>query len=87
MFAAWERSGSMIQTFKRPRCRGFEPQEGILIFFSYVGSSLASALQPKKYQEFHAPPKILKILGAPQKYPPFCTLTVRKYLKMHRNDP
>ena len=41
----------------------------------------------KKYQEFQAPPKkMLEILATQKKHPRFCTLTLRKDPKMHRND-
>ena len=42
---------------------------GTLNFSSYVGSSPAFTLHPKKYQEFRAPQKIFEIL-ATQKYIP-----------------
>ena len=59
---------------------------GTIIFSSYVGSGPASTRQPKKYQVFQAPQKYLKFSN-PKKYPPFCTLTLIKDPKMHRNDP
>ena len=64
---------------------------GVLSFFSsYVGSGPASTLHtpppPTKYQEFQAPPKNTWNFSNPKKYPPFCTLILRKYPKMNRND-
>ena len=41
---------------------------------------------PNKYQEFQALLKYLKFYQ-PKKNPPFCTLTLRKDPKMHRNYP
>ena len=69
--------------FNRP----LAPRGGTLIFSSYVGLGTASTVHPKKYQEFQAPPKNIWNFTKPKKYPPFCTLTLRKDLKMHRNDP
>ena len=59
---------------------------GTLIFSAYVGSDPASALHPKKYQKFQAPKKNISNFSNPKKYPQFSTLTLRKDLKMHRND-
>ena len=41
----------------------------------------------QKYQEFQVLPKIFEILTTKKKIPPFCTLTLRKDPKMHRNTP
>ena len=54
-------------------------------FYAYVGSGPASALHPKKYQEFQAPQKIFEILATKKNTPPFCTLTLRKDPKKDRN--
>ena len=59
---------------------------GTLIFSSYVGSDPASTVHPKKHEEFQAPQKNIKILATP-KNTQFCTLTLKKDPKMHRNDP
>ena len=63
---------------------------GTLTFSSYVGSGLASTVQPpppqKKYQEFQAPQNNIWNFTNPQKYPPFCTLTLRKDPKTNRNN-
>ena len=59
----------------------FLAQGGTLFFSSYVGSGPASTAHPQKYQEFQAPPKNFT---NHKKYPPFCTLTLRKDPKMHR---
>ena len=53
----------------------------------YVGSGPTSTVHPKKYQEFQAPQNNIWNFTNPQNYPPLCTLTLRKYPKMHRNDP
>ena len=71
-------------------CRSWSgSQGGTHIFSSDVGSGPISTLHPKNFQEFQAPPKNIWNLSNPQKYPPpqFCTLTLRKGSKMHRNDP
>ena len=57
---------------------------GTLIFSSCIGSDPASTVSPKIYQEFQAHLKKIEILSPP---PPFCTLTLRKDPKMHRNEP
>ena len=46
-------------------------QGGYSNFFphAYVGSGQASALHPKKYQEFQAPQKIFIILATPKSSP------------------
>ena len=72
-------------------CR-FNPQGGgggggTLNFSSYVGLGPASALHPKKYQEFQAPPKNIWNFSNPQKISPFRTMTYRKDPKMHRKYP
>ena len=60
---------------------------GTLNFSAYVGSDPASTLHPpKNIRNFKHPKKLFEILETP-KIPPFCTLTLRKDLKMHRNDP
>ena len=58
---------------------------GTLIFSTYLGS--ASTVHPLKNQEFQATPKNIWNFSDQKKYPPFCTLTLRKHPKMHRNDP
>ena len=73
--------------------KGCVPHGGTLIFSSYVSSSPASTIHQKKKKKkkntrnFKHPQKIFEILATPKKYPPFCTLTLRKIPKMHRNDP
>ena len=42
---------------------------GTLICSAYVGSDPASALHPKKYQEFQAPQKIFEILATQRNIP------------------
>ena len=62
------------------------PQGGTLIFSSYLGSGPASTVHPKKnIRNFKHPKKYLKF-WQPSKNPQFCTLTLRKDPKMHRND-
>ena len=60
-------------------------EPGTLISSSCVGSDPASTVHPKIIRNFKHTKKI-EIL-ATQKYPPFCTLTLRKDPKMHRNEP
>ena len=60
---------------------------GTLIFSSYVGSGPASAVHPKKYQEFQAPQKNIWNFSKPPENLPFCTLTLWKDPEMHRNKP
>ena len=60
------------------------PRGDTLNFSSYLGSGPASTAHPKR--NFKHPQKIFEIL-ATQKISPFCTLTLKKYPKMHRNDP
>ena len=60
---------------------------GTLIFSTYVGSDPASTVHPKNIWNFKHPKKNIWIFTNPQKYPPFCTLTLRKDPKMHRNGP
>ena len=60
-------------------------REGTLIFSAYVGSDPASAVHPKKYQEFQAPQKIFEILATPKNIP-ILYLDLKKDPKLHRND-
>ena len=58
---------------------------GTLIFSAYVGSDPASALHPQKISGISSTPKNIWNFSNPKKYPQFCTLPLRKDLKMHRN--
>ena len=60
---------------------------GTLIFSAYVGSDPASTVHPKKYQKFQAPQKNIWNFSNPPKISQFCTLTLKKDPKLHRNDP
>ena len=60
---------------------------GTLIFTSYVGSGPASTIHLQKISGISSTPKKYLKFYNPQKNPPFCTLTLRKYIEMHRNDP
>ena len=63
------------------------PQGGTLNFSTYVGSGPSIyPSPPKNIRNFKHPQKILEIL-ATQKISPFCTMTLRKDPKMHRNNP
>ena len=69
-----------------------EAQGGYSHFSSYVGSDPASTVHPppppkkkKNIRNFKHPP--IEILATQKKYPPFCTLILRKDPKMHRNEP
>ena len=61
---------------------------GVLSFFFIrrLGPSIYHSPQ-KNIRNFKHPAKVFEILTTPQKYPPFCTLTLRKDHKMHRNYP
>ena len=60
---------------------------GTLIFFSYVGSCPASTVQPQKISGISSTPKkYLKFWQPLKQYLLFCTLTLIKDTKMHRND-
>ena len=63
---------------------------GTLIFSAYAGSDPASTVhkkkKKKKIRNFKHPQKIFEILATP-KISQFCTLTLKKDPKLHRNDP
>ena len=63
------------------------PRGSTLIFSSYVGSDPASTVHPKKYQEFQAPQKNIKILATPRNIPILYIDLKKKDPKMNRNDP
>ena len=65
----------------------YKPRGGTLIFSAYVGSDPVSTVHPpKNIRNFKHPKKIFEIL-ATQKIFQFCTLTLKKDPKLHRNDP
>ena len=66
---------------------GFIPQGGTLIFSAYVGSDPAYTVHPpKNIGNFKHPKKYLKF-KQPPKISQFCTLSLKKDPKLHRNDP
>ena len=60
-------------------------QGGYSLFSSYVSTGPASTTHPKNIRNFKHHKIIFEILATP-KISPICTLTLRKYPKMHRND-
>ena len=66
---------------------GGSPRGGTLIFSAYVGSDLASTVHPKKISGISSTPKKYLKFYQPKKISKFCTLTLEKDPKLHRNDP
>ena len=60
---------------------------GTLIFSAYIGSDPASTIHPKKISGISSTPKKYLKFYQPQKISQFCTLTLKRDRKLHRNDP
>ena len=62
--------------------------QGVLSFFLHTYARAQHLLVTlKKHQEFQGPPESIWNFSNPKNYPSFCSLTLRKDPKMHRNDP